>query len=76
VDFILQPYSNDFFDPNINAFVNPRNDQIVVLGLQATYNIYKGLDVNAHYFFIKDSSNKVLYDYNRHIIGAQLAYRY
>ena len=76
LDFILQPYSNNFFDPNIGIYTNPRNDQIVVLGLQATYNIYKGLDVNAHYFFVRDASNKALYDYDRNIVGAQLTYRY
>ena len=76
LDVILQPYSNNFFDPSTGTFGNPRSDQIVVLGLQATLNVYKGFDINAHYFFVRDGSNKALYDYDRHIVGAQLAYRY
>jgi tetratricopeptide (TPR) repeat protein len=76
MDFILQPYTNKFFDPNLNIYTSPRNDQVAVFGLQGTYNIWKGLDANLHYFYVRDASNKALYDYNRHIIGAQLAYRY
>jgi hypothetical protein len=41
-----------------------------------TYNIWKGLDFNAHYFFTRANSNTAIYNYSRHIVGIQLGYRY
>jgi tetratricopeptide (TPR) repeat protein len=84
VDLLYQPYDNRFFNGetvgNIagNPFVlnDKREDKVLVAGLQVTYNIWKGLDFNVHYFFTRDNSNITLYDYNRHIVGCQLGYRY
>jgi tetratricopeptide (TPR) repeat protein len=74
LDLGLQPYDYRFY--NGATFQDPRNDKILILGLSGTYNIYKGLEFNAHYYFVRDASNVALYDYHRHIVGAQLGYRY
>jgi tetratricopeptide (TPR) repeat protein len=74
LDMYLQPYDNNFF--NGISFVDKRYDQVLIAGLQATYEIYKGLEFNVHYFVTRDNSNIVLYDYSRHIVGCQLGYRY
>ena len=76
VDMMLQPYTNYYTSSPFLPRRSPRYDQILILGAQATYNIYKGLEANIHYYFVRDSSNVSLYDYNRHIFGAQLGYRY
>ncbi|MFZ5452587.1 MAG: tetratricopeptide repeat protein [Thermodesulfobacteriota bacterium] len=76
LDLILQPYTNDFTSSPYLPHRSPRYDQIMILGAQATYAIYKGLEANIHYYFVRDSSNVSLYDYHRHIFGAQLGYRY
>lgn len=76
VDFMLQPYVNDFIGSPQFLSGSPRNDKILILGAQATYTVYKGLEANIHYYFVRDASNVALYDYDRHIIGAQLGYRY
>ena len=76
VDIILQPYDNNFFDGNPFDENPRRNDQIYIFGGQAAYTIYKGLEFNLHYFFIKANSNISLYAYDRHIVGCQLGYSY
>lgn len=76
LDLILQPYENIFFDGQRANHNSPRNDKILIFGAQGTYNIYKGLEFNLHYYFVRDSSNIAIYDYNRHIFGGQLGYRY
>jgi hypothetical protein len=76
LDFLLQPYVNDFMASPQLFRGSPRNDQILIVGAQATYTIYKGLEANIHYYFVRDASNVALYDYDRHILGAQLGYRY
>ena len=76
MDFMLQPYVNNFIGSPQFLSGSPRNDTILILGAQATYSIYKGLEANIHYYFVRDSSNVALYDYDRHIIGGQLGYRY
>ena len=75
-DIIFQPYDNNFFDGNPLADYPRRNDRIYIFGTQASYAIYKGLAANVHYFFIKADSNIPLYQYDRHIVGCQLAYNY
>jgi tetratricopeptide (TPR) repeat protein len=75
-DLTFQPYDNPFFDGNPLA-VNPkRYDTIFITGVEATYNIWQGLEANLHYYFVRDNSNIALYDYDRHIVGLQLGYRY
>jgi hypothetical protein len=53
-----------------------RRDQILMFGMQATYELFKGLEAGIHWYFIRDNSNIDLYNYSRHITGGQLAYRY
>ncbi len=84
LDGYLQPYNNTFF--NGVTFGNAsggvlvpqpqRNDQALIFGLQMLYEVYKGIDVNLHYYAIRDKSNIPLYNYNRQIVGLQLGYRY
>ncbi len=76
VDFMLQPYVNEFIGSPQFLSGSPRNDKILIFGAQATYTIYKGLEANIHYYYVRDASNVALYDYNRHIVGGQLGYRY
>jgi len=76
LDLLLQPYVNGFISAPQLPSGSPRNDKILIFGAQATYAIYKGLEANIHYYFIRDDSNVALYDYSRHIFGAQLGYRY
>jgi hypothetical protein len=75
-DIIIQPYDNNFFDGNLLAQNPKRKDQILIFGGQAAYTIYKGLEFNVHYFFVKANSNISLYAYDRHIVGCQLGYNY
>jgi tetratricopeptide (TPR) repeat protein len=84
VDLNLQPFDNFFINGETvdNIAGNPlirfpqRYDKTIITGLQITYNLWKTLDCNVHYFYSRDDSNTSLYNYTRHIVGAQLAYRY
>lgn len=76
IDLSMQPFDNRWYNGN-PYIVNPsRFDKILMLGVQGTYEFYKGLEINLHYYYIRDNSNLPLYDYNRHIWGAQIGYRY
>ena len=75
-DFLMQPYDN-FWVNGIPASTNPkRYDNIFIGGLEITRIIYKGWEINAHCYYIRDDSNISLYDYDRVITGVQLGYRY
>lgn len=76
LDLMLQPYNNEYTSSPFLPRRSARYDKILILGAQATYSIYKGFEANIHYYFVRDSSNISLYDYDRHIFGAQLGYRY
>lgn len=76
VDFSLQQYVFDFFNGNPLETNPPRRDRILIAGVEITKDIYKGLEFNAHYYFIRDNSNVSIYDYSRHIVGCQVGYRY
>ncbi len=84
LDMYLQPYEHMFYNGQTTTgflgsplIVNPkRYDRTLIMGVQATYEIIKGLEFNLHYFFTRDNSNIALYDYHRHIWGCQLGYRY
>jgi tetratricopeptide (TPR) repeat protein len=79
-----QPFDNTFYNGetvgNIaGAPLLPqpkRLDQILMLGMQATYELVKGLEANIHWYYIRDNSNINLYNYHRYIAGGQIAYRY
>lgn len=76
LDLMLQPYDNAFYsgDPTV---INPnRFDKVLTTGAQVTYEFYKGIEGNVHYYFVRDQSNIPLYNYSRHLVGVQLAYRY
>jgi tetratricopeptide (TPR) repeat protein len=84
IDLMNQPFDYTFYNGatvgNIaGAPLIPqpkRQDQIMILGTQVTYELLKGLDFGVHWYYIRDNSNIALYDYNRHIVGCQFAYRY
>jgi tetratricopeptide (TPR) repeat protein len=84
LDLTQQPYDNTFYNGAtvgniLGAALLPqpkRQDQILMFGMQATYEFVKGLEGGIHWYFIRDNSNVNLYNYSRHIAGGQLAYRY
>jgi tetratricopeptide (TPR) repeat protein len=84
IDMYLQPYDHTYFSGQTldNIPGNPllpqpkRYDKMFIGGLQLTYELYKGLEFNIHYFYSRDDSNILLYDYHRHIVGCQIGYRY
>jgi tetratricopeptide (TPR) repeat protein len=74
-DFITQPYDNFWFN-GLPYTTRKRNDNILVGGLDITRKIYKHLEINAHCYYIVDSSSIALYTYDRLVTGVQLGYRY
>ncbi|OGR30982.1 MAG: hypothetical protein A2139_08360 [Desulfobacca sp. RBG_16_60_12] len=84
LDLTNQPFENTFYNGAtvgniLGAPLIPqsrRHDLIAMLGMQATYELFKGLEASLHWYFIRDDSNVNLYTYSRHIAGGQLAYRY
>jgi tetratricopeptide (TPR) repeat protein len=84
LDLTLQPFTNTFYNGDTvgNIAGAPlvsqpkRHDQILMFGMVGTYELFKGLEANIHWYFIRDNSNINLYNYSRHIAGGQLAYRY
>ena len=84
LDLTQQPYGHTFYSgatvDNIQGaplIPQPRRqDQILMFGMQFTYELFKGLEAGVHWYFIRDNSNINLYNYSRHIAGGQLAYRY
>lgn len=74
VELISQPFDHRWFDGL--DYQAKRRDKIVVAGLQVLYKAYKNVDVNLHYYYIRDDSNIPLYDYDRHITGLLIEYRY
>ena len=84
LDLTQQPFDNTFYNGATvgNVFGAPllpqpnRRDQILMFGMQATYELAKGLEAGIHWYFIRDNSNINLYNYSRHIAGGQLSYKY
>ena len=83
VDLTLAPYDHGWFSGQIISFfprrfaVYPkREDQVVIYGAEARYALYKGLELNLHYYFVREDSNIPLYDYHRHVVGGQIGYRF
>jgi tetratricopeptide (TPR) repeat protein len=75
-DFVLQPYDNFWVNGIPLASNSKRHDNIFIGGFDITHKIYKGLEINAHCYYINDGSNLALYNYDRVITGVQLGYRY
>ena len=75
-DYVLQPYDNFWFNGLPLPSQPKRNDNIFIGGFDITHKIYKGLEINAHCYYVNDGSNIALYNYDRIITGLQLAYRY
>jgi hypothetical protein len=71
----LLPYDHPYRDGTLIVFPK-RQDKTLLFGSSVTYDIYKGLSANLHYYARRQDSNIALYDYVTHIIGVQLAYRY
>ena len=65
LDLTQQPFDNTFYDGATvgNVFGAPlvpqpkRRDQILMFGMQATYELVKGLEAGVHWYFIRDNSN-------------------
>ena len=84
LDLTQQPFEHTFYNgatvgniPGAPLIPQPkRQDQILMFGMQFTYEFFKGLEAGVHWYFIRDNSNIYLYNYSRHIAGGQLAYRY
>ena len=76
LEYLIAPYTHRFFDGNPANVYPKRFDNILIFGAQASYNLYKGLDFNVHYFLVRAYSNINLYDYDRHIVGCQIGYNY
>lgn len=71
----LLPYEHPYYDGTLTAYPK-RLDKSLLFGTTVSYNIYKGLYANLHYYLRRQDSNIGLYDYVTHIMGAQLGYRY
>lgn len=84
LDLTQQPFANTWYNGAVVGNVQGaplipqprRQDQILMFGVQATYELFKGMEAGVHWYFIRDNSNINLYNYSRHIAGGQLAYRY
>jgi tetratricopeptide (TPR) repeat protein len=84
LDLTLQPYEHPFYSGVTYGNIlgaplvpNPkRQDEILMLGMQLTYQVFKNLEANIHWYYIRDKSNVYLYNYSRQIAGGQLTYRY
>jgi len=79
LDLMLQPFDhqNVAFNQEGVLVINPkRRDKLLIYGVSAAYEFYKGMEFNIHYYLIRDNSNNAAFDYYRHIVGCQLGYRY
>lgn len=70
----IEPYNNRYTDGITTQ--SARNDTILNIGAIATFNVYKWIDFNVHYYFTKDWSNVNLYAYDRHMVGGLLSFTY
>jgi len=71
----IQPYDNNWVDGTTQSYPK-RLDKMLLLRLDMTVGLYKGLEFNTHYYFETYDSNISLFTYNRHLVGCQLVYRY
>ena len=84
LDIMNQPFDNIWYNgatvgnvAGAPLVTQPhRLDKILILGMQNTYEILKGLEFGVHWYYIRDRSNISLYNYSRHIVGCQFNYRY
>ncbi len=84
LDLMHQPYDNVFYNGTTIGNIQGapllpqpnRLDQILILGMQSTYELIPKLEFGVHWYYIRDNSNITLYNYSRHIVGCQFAYRY
>jgi hypothetical protein len=82
----IRPYISYSYQPYFHTWINAaaptqniypkRVDNWVTGGIQATYKIYKGFYTEAHYNFTVAGSNINFYNYNRHLVGGTVGYRY
>jgi hypothetical protein len=70
----IEPYNNRYTDGIRTR--DARNDTILNIGAIATFNIYKWVDFNVHYYFTQDWSNVKVYAYDRHMVGGLLSFTY
>jgi hypothetical protein len=71
----LLPYDHRYQDGTTTTYPT-REDKTMVLGVIASYDIYRGLAASLHYYLTRQDSNIFLYDYTAHVLGGQVVYRY
>ena len=76
LDLLLQPFDKEFYGGYPLQKYPKRRDKTLIMWVNATYQIYKGLEFNLHYYLIRDDSNNPIFDYIRHILGGQIGFRY
>ncbi len=76
LDMMLQPYNFRFLGGTPLTYDGKRYDKNLITGITVAYEIWKGIDANIHYYYIRDNSNIGLYNYSRQIVGLQLGYHY
>ncbi len=80
VNLLLEPYDNKWFGVTslfeVPAIHAKRHDTTLIYGVNAIYEIYRGLEFKVQYYLIRDYSNIAIYDYTRHIVGCQFGFRY
>ena len=70
----VDPYDFRYNDAVI--LHNVRDDTTIKIGAIVTYNVYKWVDLNVHYYVTREISNIKLYDYEQHMVGALLSFTY
>jgi tetratricopeptide (TPR) repeat protein len=84
LDLMYQPFDHVFYNgatvDNIQGaplLPQPKRlDKILIFGMANSYEFIKGWEFGVHWYYIRDNSNINLYNYSRHIVGCQFAYRY
>jgi hypothetical protein len=82
----IRPYISYGYYPYFNTWVNAsaptvniypkREDNIAEGGVQVTYKFAKGFYLEGQYNFTAANSNINFYQYNRHVVGGKVGYRF
>jgi len=70
----VDPYDFRYNDAVI--LHSDREDTTIKIGAILTYNVYKWVDLNVHYYVTRGISNIKLYDYEQHMVGGLLSFTY
>lgn len=78
ISYAYYPYFNNWVNasaPTLNIY-SKREDSIVEGGVQVTYKFAQGFYVEGQYNFTAANSNIAFYQYNRHVVGGKVGYRF